>query len=335
MELAARFTDPKVVNNTSAWSQVQRRPNFFVVGAPKCGTTSMYHFLRTHPDIFMPYDNERFWKAKEPHHLADDLGITAKGRIESKKNYFELFQGARHERRIGEASALYFYSASAAERIKNEFPNAKVIIMLRPPLELMLSWHQDCLRFGHDDISDFEHAIEAEEARKNGQRIPEFCIYPSRLIYTEMGAYLTYVQRYLQIMGESNVKIFLLEDLHRDPSCVYKETLEFLELDSSYEPDFKVYHRGSQHSSSDVGGQKLKLMILKKARPIFDIFQRLSPEQQDRIRNLYKMALPKKPPPENSPEFLNNLRLSFTDEVEELGKLLNRDLSHWLQPANE
>lgn len=329
---------PKITQHPPPSNFHDEVPRFFIIGAPKCGTTSLYHYLRAHPDIYMPYDEKNFWMAKEPHHLADDLGMKPNVRIEQESQYSALFDDRTTESSIGEASALYLYSESAAARIKDRFPNAKIIIMLRPPLDLMRSWHQDCLRFGHDDIVDFREAIEAERERSAGNRIPAFCSYPSRLIYTEMGAYVKHVERYLRIFNPANVKIVLLEEMEHDPARVYDDLLEFLGVGRSFSPAFRIHHESVRSDGADVQGMKLKLMAVRYASGIFKLFQSLSPEMQKQIRLAYRhlcqRLLPQRHRPELDPMFLDVLRSRYDSDVVRLGNLLDRDLTHWLSPVS-
>lgn len=313
------------MNNTSL-----QTPNFFIVGAPKCGTTSLYYYLRQHPDIFMPHDDARFWITKEPHYYASDLAMARKVRFGQQDQYLNLFQQASGQKRIGEASALYLYSPAAASQIKQLNGDIKIVIMLRPPIEMMQSWHRDCLRWGHEDIGDFKRAVEAEPERKQGKRIPTYSAYPSRLIYTEMGHYLQHVQRYLDLFGRDNVQIILLEDLHKDPDKVYRAQLEFLGVNSAFTVDeYKAYNKTDDLNTTHVSEQKLKLFLIHNARFIYTIFEKLTPTQQDFIRSMPKFIAPRKEAKATDSAFMLDLRASYASEIQQLGRLINRDLTHW------
>ncbi|MFQ5570582.1 MAG: sulfotransferase, partial [Rhodothermales bacterium] len=108
------------------------RPDFFIVGAPKCGTTAMFRYLQEHPEIYLP--------KKEFHHFGSDLRPpNYQGRNRDRAVYLSLFAGVTTEKRIGEASVWYLYSKKAAREIKAFAPEADVIIMLRNPVEMMYS----------------------------------------------------------------------------------------------------------------------------------------------------------------------------------------------------
>ena len=115
------------------------KPNFFIVGAPQCGTTSLYEHLRGHPEVFMPHSDKRYWKLKEAHYFGEEL-ITIPGlRIQNEHEYQALFDSVSKEQHIGEATALYLYSKEAPYRIKAYSPDAKIIILLKDPVEMMIS----------------------------------------------------------------------------------------------------------------------------------------------------------------------------------------------------
>ena len=128
------------------------RPNFFIVGAPKCGTTALHAYLDAHPEIFMSH-------YKEPRFFGSDL---RQRRRPTKSQYFSCFARARNEKRVGEASVLYLYSKCAAAEIKEFCPEARIIIMLRDPVEMLHSKHSQSIFSGNEVINDFEEALEAE-----------------------------------------------------------------------------------------------------------------------------------------------------------------------------
>ena len=109
-----------------------KKPGFFIVGAPKCGTTSFYHYLRQHPQIFMP-DN------KEPHYFGSDLKKRSDEFIKTEEEYLSLFKDADSSQMAGEASTFYLYSKAAQKEIKGFNPHAKIIIMLRNPIDFLHS----------------------------------------------------------------------------------------------------------------------------------------------------------------------------------------------------
>ena len=122
-------------------------PNFFIVGAPRAGTTALYHYLSQHPDVFLP-------RVKEPHYFGSDLEFAVPRMTFDE--YRNLYQGVTNEKVVGDGSVMYLMSQTAAKEIKKICPEAKIIIMLRHPVDLLVSLHQKMLLTGNETIDDFE-----------------------------------------------------------------------------------------------------------------------------------------------------------------------------------
>jgi len=127
-----------------------RKPDFFIVGAPKCGTTALYRFLSQHPEIFLP-------KVKEVHFFGSDLYLP--GYVPDTEKYLRLFANARDETRVGEASVWYLYSKVSAAEIKHFAPEASILIMLRNPVDMIHSLHSQLQYVGVERIKGFESAF--------------------------------------------------------------------------------------------------------------------------------------------------------------------------------
>src|SRR5262249_46212300 len=145
------------INSEMAPSESVRKPDVFIVGGPKCGTTSLYTYLKQHPDIFMS-------EIKEPQYFAADT-LQHQRRIRTLPEYMDCFAAAQREERIGEASTAYLGSSSAARELKKFNPNARIIVMLRNPIDVMYSLHSERLFSNIEHIGDFERAINSTETR--------------------------------------------------------------------------------------------------------------------------------------------------------------------------
>ncbi len=208
------------------------RPNFFIVGAPKCGTTSMYTYLGSHPEIFFP-------QVKEPHHFGSDIHSPLY--VRDREAYLDLFAESSGEPVVGEASVWYLYSEKAAMEIREFSPDAKILIMLRNPVEMVYSYHSQRLAWGNEEIRDFSEALDAEPDRRNGLRLPRKNPYPvAGLYYSEIARYSQQVERYLDAFGGRQVHIVLFDDFRSDTAGVYREVLQFLGVDPDYQPEFVV-----------------------------------------------------------------------------------------------
>ncbi|MGH8126821.1 MAG: sulfotransferase family protein, partial [Gammaproteobacteria bacterium] len=217
-------------------------PNLFLVGAPKCGTTSLYEYLRRHPQIFFPFSSDDYGRVKEPNHFCPELEILEKDAIKARKGYIDLYRGSERARWRGDASTNYLFSETAAERIKRFCPDARILIMLRPPVDMMRSYHSELVRHHHEDIADFNEALSASEDRRNGLRIPEFTGVPKCLDYFAISRFAEQIERYYRVFGRDAVKVVLLEDMVSDPAVTFRDVLSFLDVDISFQPEFKVHN---------------------------------------------------------------------------------------------
>ncbi len=195
-------------------------PNFFIIGAPKSGTTALSEYLRQHPNVF-------FSDPKEPEYYARDFG----GRvIEKEKDYECLFEGADRARHlaIGEGSVIYVFSEVAVSNILNDHPEAKFILMLRNPVDLVISLHAQHLMEGNENIPGFLDAWNAETERRQGRRIPLGCRDVKWLYYSDWGRLGTQLQRVCRTVPEPKLKVILFDDFVRDTRSVYRDVLDFL-----------------------------------------------------------------------------------------------------------
>jgi len=204
------------------------KPNFFIVGAPKCATSALYTHLRLHPEIFMAYP-------KELNYFSMDL--TSPDFIHDEEKYLPLFSDAGDAKSIGEASVWYMYSKVAASKIREFSPDAKIIAMLRNPVEMIYSYHSQRIWNGTEDLTDFGEAIDAIEDRRNGKRLPEEPYPVEGLYYLDLAKYYDQIKRYIDAFGRDNVKIIIFDDFKNDTDTILRETQEFLGVDPDYTAD--------------------------------------------------------------------------------------------------
>jgi hypothetical protein len=295
------------------------RPNFFIVGAPRCGTTAMYEYLRQHPDVFMPY-------RKEPVYFGSDLAKRNPPMTEAE--YLSLFRAGAGRARLGEATVWYLYSRTAAEEIKAFATDPRIIIMLRNPVDMMYSLHSQLLFSSNEDLADFGEAIAAEEDRRHGRRMPPRARRPEGLQYRALGRYASHVRRYLDTFGPDAVHVIIYDDFSGDTPGSYGRTLEFLGIDPSFQPDFSVVNR-----SKEVRSGWLRDLIY--APWFVNATARLPRPINRRIRRtLKRLNFKEQPRPALDPALRARLTAELAPAVTELGELLGRDLSHWsTEPA--
>jgi hypothetical protein len=294
-----------------------RRPDFFIVGAPKCGTTALYDYLSQHPDVFVP-------PTKEIHFFGRDLYSPTY--LRDGEKYLSLFAGARDEKRVGEASVWYLYSKQSAREIKEFSPEARIIIMLRNPVDMIYSLHSQRLYIGTEDIEDFAEALRAEPERKRGLRLPQNPYLIEGLFYREVGKYTDQVQRYLDVFGRERVKVIVYDDFKSDTARIYGEACEFLEVDSGFRPDIRIVNPNKRVRSKAVrallDNPPPLLRTLGKpltTRPFRHRFLK-------RLRRLNTNFVARPPLPA---ELRRELQSEFAPDVERLSRLLERDLTHW------
>jgi hypothetical protein len=199
-------------------------PTLFLVGAPKCGTTAMTRYLGQHPGLFMA--------EKDLHHFGSDLDLRGKPRP-TRAAWRAAFAGARAGQVVAESGVWYLHSRRAAAEIAAAVPEARILILLRDPVEAAYAhWAQLRLNaYGHEDLDDFAAALAAEPDRAAGRRLPPGMPMPSALLYRRVFSFADPVQRYLDAFGGERVRVVLQEDLAADTRGEVAGVLRWLELD--------------------------------------------------------------------------------------------------------
>jgi hypothetical protein len=295
-----------------------RKPDFFIVGASKCGTTAMYEYLNQHPEIYMSPE-------KEPAYFGRDLKPVRR----SEEEYLRLFSGARTEKRIGEATTSYLYSKEAAAEIKNFCPAARIIIMLRNPVDMIHARHAQLYYHCVEDIEDFSQALDAERDRKEGRRLATSEHSIQHLFYRETAKYTEQINRYLDLFPADRVKVIIFDDFKSETARTYRETCEFLDVDPTFQPRFVVVNANKKIRSRfvqellEIPGPTLR----KLGRPLTPRSWRH--RVMNKLRQLNSARAPRKP---MDVKLRRSLQAEFAPEVMRLSELLNRDLSHWCNP---
>src|SRR5918992_850312 len=199
-----------------------RRPDFFIVGAPKCGTTALYTYLGRHPDVYVP-------NRKELRFFGSDLEIRDRIPL-TMDEYVGYFADAGDARRVGTAYVWYLYSTRAAEEIHRFAPGAAILVMLRNPVDMLYALHAEHLTNGNEDITDFTSALDAEPLRSEGRRIPVHAHLPQGLLYSTVPRYAEQLERYFDRFGRDRVHVSIFEDFVADPVAGYRQVLAFLGL---------------------------------------------------------------------------------------------------------
>lgn len=295
-----------------------RRPDFFLMGGPRCGTTALLDSLTQHPEIFVQTSR------KELDFFGSDLPFTS--RRLSQAEYLAFFTGAT-QKRAGESSPWYLYSTRAAAEIKAFSPSARIIIMLRNPVDMMYSLHSRRLYNGNEDIEDFTAALAAEEDRRQGLRLPRTASDNFGCFYRDVARYTRQVERYFRVFGRERVHVILTEEYARNPGPIYQEVCRFLDVDESFHPVFRVL-KSRRRIRSEAARE-----FLRRPHPGADwLFRalRLRPDRNGGykgwLRRLNSSDGDLRP---IDPVLRQQLQGEFAPEIRELSALLGFDLTDW------
>lgn len=219
-----------------------RKPNTIIIGAPKTGTTSLHYYLSQHPDVYMSDDKEPHYFCNDLHEENDDFFKFNKYfRYRDEQKYLSIFAEAKKEKIIGEASTTYIYSKTAAYNIHTFDPKTKIIAIIRDPLDLAFSWYNYLKFLSHETAATFEEALELEAVRKmDYSKIPDCVLYPTSIFYSEVVDFKSNLKRFTDLFPAEQCKFILYDDLKEDVGKVYKEVLQFLEVEDSFEADFSM-----------------------------------------------------------------------------------------------
>lgn len=311
-----------------------------IVGAPRCGTTSLARFLKAHPDVC-------FSKPKEPHFFAmtdysgvDDAELRTRVHDQYLLRFFPHWTGS--EPQLAEGSVSYLYAAERVKQVLRIWPDARFIISLRDPMQLLPSIHQRLLYQGDENIRDFNRAWRLCGERAQGRRIPRSCLDPRLLRYDEIGQLGKNVAAFFDAVGRERCLVVLYDDIAANADAVFARVLQFLGL-----PQFD--YQGGQRRRARQGFRFGWLQRLLKRPPVVtravlageQYRQRVTskPAKQPGSGAQAVMKVRKRliawnsvaPPPTNmTPEVEQDIRETFTADVDLLAGLIGRDLSHWL-----
>jgi len=296
-------------------------PDFFIVGAPKCGTTALASYLRAHPRIFLS-------PVKEPNYFCLDApGLRVVDRPDS---YGRLFASARPDQRSGEASTAYLFSRAAVPAILDSNPAARIIVLVRDPLEMVLSHHSQKLYSFEENEPDFETAWRLSGERARGRKVAADCRAPKYLDYRAIGRLGEQVRRLKTLVPGSQLHTIVFDDLRADPGAVYRDTLAFLGVAADGRDAFPVVNARKTNA-----WPALARLLKRPPAPIRRLklaARRAFPAQAKAIGSVVHglNQRPQAPGPLAAP-LRQEMAAAFKDDVSLLGELLNRDLSHWCQ----
>ncbi len=306
-----------------------RAPDFLIVGHPKCGTSALFEMLRRHPEIYMPDVKETWFFAPELRRSRpgprEPESVTQPQALE---RYLSLFAAARPDQRAGEATPSYLRSRTAAQRIAEVAPDARIVALLREPASFLRSLHLQFVQTNVETENDLRKALALEEDRREGRHVPARSAQPRDLLYADIVRYVEQLRRYHEAFGPEQVLVLIYDDFRRDNEATVRTVLRHLGVrDSPIEamdanPTVRVRSRRLHelvHSVSVGAGPAsrtakagLKLITSRRLR-------------REALRVTRRRVVFAEPRPADE-DLMLELRRSFKGEVVALSEYLGRDL---------
>ena len=290
--------------------------DFFVVGMQRAATTSISKYLGAHPNIIVS-------NPKEPHYFSDDFPeIRA---VDSIDEYKALYAEPNKKNSIlGEASTGYLFSTVAINNLKKHNPAAKIIVLLRNPVDMIHSLHAHLLFCGHEDIADFEEAWELQEERKKGRLLPQDPRYHPFLQYYDVGCVGTQVKNLLEIFPREQVKFELFDNFIRNPEVIYKDILTFLGLTYDGRKDFFQVNQNMTYMLPFYYQMRKQLSWKTRCR-----FAKLHNKFGIGGHLARRLFSSNKKSPRLAHEMRIRLSKIYYEEINLLSILIQQDLKHW------
>ena len=291
-------------------------PNFLIIGAAKAGTTALHEYLQQHPQIYMTPTKETNFFAFE----GEDLNFKGPGdellkdfSITDLDTYQAQFAGVTEEIAIGEACPAYLYHPQATVRIKQYIPDARLIVILRNPINRAYANFLHTIRDDRETHRDFALALQDETTRIASN-------WEWFWHYIQLGFYGKQLQQYYEIFAPSQIKVYLYEDLKENAIALLQDIFRWLEVDDTFVPDMAL-----RPNKSGMPKNKLLHQILTKPNPLKTSLKPLFPakiRQKIQHQNL------------NTPQISQEVRQQLLDlyrtDILQCQDLINRDLSAWL-----
>lgn len=295
------------------------KPNFFVAGAPKSGTSSLYSYLKEHPLVLMSW-------LKEPlYFLSDHPGMQA---VTTLDEYLALFKGDDKTQymAVGEASTLYLESTTALKNIHDYDCHSRIIVLLRNPVDLVYSFHSQLYYSLDENEPDFAEAWQLQSSRRIGRKVPSKCRDPYYLQYKKIGQLGRQVQGLLNIFPKEQVKLLLFDDFKAATREVYEDVLAFLDVPSDDRKEFPHYNVNRQHRSERIG-----TWLMKPPQFVLLLRDKTNLQGTGVIQKLMTLSARTEVRPALAPELRAEIVEVFKGEIDKLAEVLDRDLSNWLE----
>jgi len=299
--------------------KLNRRPNFFILGAPKCGTTSLVYWLREHPNVFIsPWKEPRFF----------DRDLSTRFRI-SEAEYLALFKNATSEHTtIGESTVWYLYSEQAAKNIEQACPGSKYVVLVRNPARMAYALHEQMTLHQAEHVLDFEKAWELSPVRRKGEGVRKWFISEPRLLdYQSVCRVGEQLNRLFMTVPRERVLVLFLDDFKTDSRKEYLKVIDFLGLSDDGRKEF-----GIRNSAKRVRWRQFQqlLVLAMKGERVLKGRLGMAPRNSNMFWRLNDLNKSSRPRPLLSIGLRKHLRDYYEDDIAMLGQLTARDLNKWL-----
>lgn len=299
-----------------------RFPDFFIVGAPKCGTTTLATYLSLYSTVFFPAPREVTCHGSDLKYLR---GQHTKGF--DRANYLSRFYGARLDQIIGASPVWSLYSTNALAEMKADAPDARIVISLREPVSFLKAFHAQMIYSANETSPSMWDALVSERARRRGERLPTGLTILQSVYYSELPLFSSQVQRAFDVFGRDRVKVVLIDDIIHRPREVEKELCAFLEL--AHDPAMSINNANPRRATRSALVNKL----IRRPPPALRRFAKLTPSwlrhaSYQRLKQVNTVYVDKAATNQSDLREAE-LRLRYLDEVDRLSALLERDLSAW------
>jgi hypothetical protein len=289
-----------------------------LIGAVKAGSSSVYHYLGQHPDIYMsPLKETKFFQWDgESHRFSTELDQTVyEASITTYDDYLKQFAAVDGERAIGEATPSYLYNRHVPERLHKRFPSTKLILILRHPVDRAYSHFLHTKRLGYEPLT-FIEALAEEKNRIAANWGPSWH-------YASQGYYYEQVKRFVELFGKDNMRLYLFDDLKAEPARVVQDMYSFLGVDPDFEPD-----TNQRHNKGDLPRNQLMHNLTNKPNLPKTILKALLPTSfRKSINRIVRSKNSHKP--ELDSALRNSLSADYQKDIRRLEALVGVDLGRW------
>ena len=300
---------------------MRRKPNVFLIGGCRSGTTSLSRYLGDHPEVC--------WATpKGPGYFSFDFENYRY--VKTLDEYGACFAGATDQHKVlAEGATWYLYSEQAVPRILEYNPDARFLAIIRNPIEQIQSFHNILVTQGNETITDFAEAWDAQERRRLGIDIPRNCRDVAFLQYGDVARFGTQLEKVIGWVGEDRINVTIYDDYILDPKACYDRILEYLDLSPDDRAEFPVAMPNQNIRSQFLARlthqpSPARVAVADAIKKTFGIRRLGFSEVLSRVNTRTE------PRSKLASEVTIRLREHYRGEIDLLSSILDRDLSHWL-----